>query len=65
MVRKRLNGRQSDRMQEMPISWGVFGYLRKRFTLAFGEPITIAATGRTDTNVAGSNRYRSPIGRAG
>jgi hypothetical protein len=26
----------------------VFGYLRRRFTLAFGEPITIAATGGTD-----------------
>jgi hypothetical protein len=65
-VRKRLNGRQSGGMQEMPISWGFFGYLRKRFTLAFGEPITIAATGGTDTNVAAaSRRYRSCVGQAG
>jgi hypothetical protein len=53
-------------MQEMPILRGFPSYLRKRFTLAFGEPITIAATGRTDTNVAAaSRRYRSHVRQAG
>src|SRR5579863_7209924 len=53
-------------MQEMPVLQGFRGYLRKRFTLAFGEPITIAATGRTDRNVAAADRrYRSRVGRAG
>ena len=31
-------------MREVPISCGFFEDLRNRFTLAFGEPITIAAT---------------------
>jgi hypothetical protein len=52
-VRKRPKGRATRDMQEMPILRGFPGYLRKRFTLAFGEPITIAATGSTDTNVGG------------
>jgi hypothetical protein len=65
-VRKRPKGRATRDMQEMPILRGFPGYLRKRFTLAFGEPITIAATGRTDTNVAAaSRRYRSRVGQAG
>jgi hypothetical protein len=65
-VRKRPKGRATRDMQEMPILRGFPGYLRKRFTLAFGEPITIAATGRTDTNVAAaSRRYRSHVGQAG
>ena len=52
-------------MQEVPISCGFFGHSRKRFSLAFGEPITIAATGSTDTNVAAaSGRYRSHVGQA-
>ena len=65
-MRKRLKGRATRDAQEMPILRGFPGYLRKRFTLAFGEPITIAATGSTDTNVAAaSGRYRSHIGQAG
>jgi hypothetical protein len=65
-VRKPLKGRAMRDMEEMPILRGFPGYLRKRFTLAFGEPITIAATGSTDTNVAAtSGRYRSHIGQAG
>jgi len=53
-------------MQEMPILRGFPGYLRKRFTLAFGEPITIAATARTDGNVAAAGRrYHSHVGQAG
>ena len=65
-MRKRLKGRATRDVQEMPILRGFPGYLRKRFTLAFGEPITIATTGRTDTNVAAANRrYRSRVGHAG
>jgi hypothetical protein len=52
-------------MQEVPISCGLFGHSGKRFTVAFGERITIAATGRTDRNVAAaSHRYRSHVGQA-
>jgi hypothetical protein len=66
MVRKHFRGRQSGRIREVPVSRGFLGYLRKRFTLAFGEPITIAATGRTDRSVAAANNhYRSHIGQAG
>jgi hypothetical protein len=48
MVRKRLKGRWTSGTQEVPISCGFFGFSGKRFTLAFGEPITIAATGQID-----------------
>jgi hypothetical protein len=66
MVRKHFRGRQSGGMREVPISRGFLGYLRKRFTLAFGEPITIAATGGTDRNLApASSRTRSHVRQAG
>jgi len=65
-VRKRLKGSATRDMQEMPILRVFPGYLRKRFTLAFGEPITIAATGKPDTNVAAAGRrYRPYVGQAG
>src|ERR1700722_7489211 len=47
MVRKYFTGRRSGGMREVPVSRGFLGNFRKRFTLDFGEPITIAATGRT------------------
>jgi hypothetical protein len=51
-VRKRLKGRATRDMQEMPILRGFPGSLRKRFTLAFGEPITITAPTRTSPQPA-------------
>jgi hypothetical protein len=63
-VRKRFAGRWTGGMQEVPILWGFFGSSRKRFTLAFGEPITIAATGRIDRTLATATAvYRSHVGK--
>jgi len=65
-VRKRIKGRATSGMKEMPILRGFPGYFRKRFTVVFGEPITIAATGRNVRLLAAvSDRYRSHIGQAG
>ena len=47
-------------MREVPISWGFSEDSRNRFTLAFGEPITIAAT---DQNRIVADEAHSP--RAG
>jgi hypothetical protein len=47
----------------VPISYGFFGFSRKRFTLAFGEPITIAATGRIDGSLAAASRHHRSHGK--
>jgi hypothetical protein len=65
MVRKYFTGRRSGGMREVPVSRGFLGNFRKRFTLAFGEPITIAATGTTGRTLAtASRRTRSHVWRA-
>jgi hypothetical protein len=64
MVRKYFGGCRSGGTQEVHVSQGFFGNFGKRFTLALGEPITIAATGRQNLATQTARCHgQSPLAR--